>query len=66
MSGAGRLRVCQMLGGDQWAGAEIQAAQLCAGLARSRRLELSAILFSEGRLAAELRRCARVDRGDGR
>lgn len=44
------------MGGDQWAGAEVQCAHLLDGLARCQDLELSAILFSEGRLADELRR----------
>lgn len=50
------LRVCHIIAGDQWAGAEVQAAHLLAGLVRRNGLELSAILFAEGLLAQDLRR----------
>jgi glycosyltransferase involved in cell wall biosynthesis len=50
------VRVAHLIGGDQWAGAEVQVAHLLAGLAEFRDLELAAILFAEGRLAQELRR----------
>lgn len=42
--------------GEHWAGAEVQCAHLADGLVRCHDLELSAILFSEGRLADEFRR----------
>ena len=51
-----KLRVCHMIAGDQWAGAEVQTAHLLSGLARRKDLELSAVLFSEGLLAKDLRR----------
>jgi glycosyltransferase involved in cell wall biosynthesis len=47
--------VCHLIGGDQWAGAEVQCAHLLDGLGRCQDLDRSAILFSEGRLADELR-----------
>lgn len=50
------LRVCHIIAGDQWAGAEVQAAHLLSGLVRRDGLELSAILFAEGLLAVDLRR----------
>lgn len=50
------VRVCHIIAGDQWAGAEVQAAHLLAGLARREGLGLSAILFADGLLAGDLRR----------
>jgi len=50
------VRVAHLIGGAQWAGAEVQVAHLLAGLAEVRDLDLSAILFAEERLAQELRR----------
>ena len=41
---------------DLWAGAEVQVATVSAYLARDRKVELSAVLFNDGRLAEELRR----------
>src|SRR5262245_25263260 len=49
------MRVAHLIEGDQWAGAEVQVAHLLTGLAESHELELSAVLFAEGRLAQELR-----------
>jgi glycosyltransferase involved in cell wall biosynthesis len=43
--------------GDLWAGAEVQLATLLAALTRIPDLEISAVLFNEGRLADELRHC---------
>ena len=51
----GVLHVCHMIGGEQWAGAEVQMAHLLSGLARYEELDLSAILFADGRLAQHLR-----------
>ncbi|GKS58883.1 glycosyl transferase [Nitrospira sp.] len=41
--------------GDLWAGAEVQLATLASELVSQPDLDLSAILFNEGRLASELR-----------
>lgn len=49
------LRVCHIMSADLWAGAEVQVATLASWLARQRDVALSAVLFNEGRLAAELR-----------
>lgn len=52
------LRVCHIMSGDLWAGAEAQMATLLRALTRSRgspELRLSAILFNEGRLAEAVR-----------
>jgi L-malate glycosyltransferase len=49
------VSVCHVIAGDQWAGAEVQVATLLKGLSKFSDLRSSAILFSEGRLADELR-----------
>jgi len=58
--GTSGVRVCHLLAGDQWAGAEMQVADLLRGLAGREGFELSAVLFSEDRLARELRECGVV------
>src|SRR5512138_887534 len=50
------LRVCHIISGDLWAGAETQVAAMMAYLAQQPGIELSALLLNEGRLADELRR----------
>lgn len=54
-AGRSPLRVCHVASGDLWAGAEVQMATLLRALARRGDLQLSAILFNEGRLAEEIR-----------
>jgi glycosyltransferase involved in cell wall biosynthesis len=49
------LRICHVAMGDLWAGAEVQLTALVDTLAKRPDLELSVVLFNEGRLAAELR-----------
>lgn len=49
------MRVCHVAMGDLWAGAEVQLATLASELVSQPDLDLSAILFNEGRLASELR-----------
>ncbi len=49
------LRICHVAMGDLWAGAEVQLATLVAELVRQADLELSVVLFNEGRLAEQLR-----------
>lgn len=50
------LRVCHIISGDLWAGAETQVVAMMAYLAQQPGIELSALLLNEGRLADELRR----------
>lgn len=54
-AGRAPLRVCHVASGDLWAGAEVQMATLLRALARRGEVQLSAILFNEGRLAEEVR-----------
>lgn len=49
------IRVCHIISGDLWAGAEVMTFHLLKGLRECNDLELSAILLNEGRLAKELR-----------
>ena len=49
------MKVCHIISGDLWAGAEVMAYRLLKGLLNYNNLELSAILFNEGRLAKVLR-----------
>jgi L-malate glycosyltransferase len=51
-----RLRVCHLLSGDLWAGAEVMAWHLIRHLRRFSGLEVSALILNEGRLAEELRK----------
>ena len=50
------IRVCHLIGGARWTGAEVRAVHLLSGLALHHEIELSAILLSEGYLSDELRR----------
>ncbi|MEW6052147.1 MAG: glycosyltransferase family 4 protein [Candidatus Zixiibacteriota bacterium] len=49
------IRVCHLISGDLWAGAEAQAFNMITALTACDELELSAILLNEGKLAALLR-----------
>ena len=51
------MRVCHLISGDLWAGAEVMCCRLLKGLHKIKNLELQAILLNEGKLANELRRC---------
>jgi len=51
------MRVCHIVSGDLWAGAEIMAAGLLEGLHRAQEVELEAILLNEGRLERTVRGC---------
>ena len=53
---ASRMRVCQIMSADLWAGAEVQVATSAAYLVGRRDVELSAVLLNDGPLAGELRR----------
>jgi L-malate glycosyltransferase len=50
------MRVCHVISGDLWAGAEMMCLRLLTGLGEKNGLELSAILMNEGKLAREIRR----------
>ncbi len=50
------VKVCHIISGDLWAGAEVMAFHLLKGLTKYDDLEVSAILLNEGRLAEEIRR----------
>jgi glycosyltransferase involved in cell wall biosynthesis len=49
------LRVCHLISGDLWAGAEVMAHNLLRRLQLLSYLDLSVVLLNEGRLAEELR-----------
>lgn len=49
------IKICHVAMGDLWAGAEAQLTALVDVLVKRPDLELSIVLFSEGRLASELR-----------
>jgi glycosyltransferase involved in cell wall biosynthesis/protein-tyrosine-phosphatase len=51
-----RLRVCHVMSADLWAGAEVQLATTASYLVKQPDVELTAVLFNDGPLAAELRR----------
>lgn len=55
MLNSGMVKVCQIISGDLWAGAEAMAFHLLKGLKKYRDLELSVILLNEGKLADEIR-----------
>jgi glycosyltransferase involved in cell wall biosynthesis len=50
------IKVCHIAHGDLWAGAEVQLVTLLEGLVHDSRLELSAILLNDGRLACEIKK----------
>jgi glycosyltransferase involved in cell wall biosynthesis/protein-tyrosine-phosphatase len=50
------VRVCQIVSGDLWAGAEVQLAASASYLVERPDVDLTAILMNEGPLARELRR----------
>lgn len=50
-----KIRVCHIISGDLWAGAEVQAYELIRSLVKEPRLELRAILLNERKLSERLR-----------
>jgi glycosyltransferase involved in cell wall biosynthesis/protein-tyrosine-phosphatase len=50
------MRICHVMTADLWAGAEVQLATTASYLAGRSDVEVTAVLFNEGRLAGELRR----------
>jgi len=49
------MRICHLISGDLWAGAEVMGLRLLTGLAEKKGVEISAILLNEGKLAREIR-----------
>jgi glycosyltransferase involved in cell wall biosynthesis len=49
------IRVCHIISGDLWAGAEVMDYYLLKNLIKFNNIELSSILLNEGRLANEIR-----------
>ncbi|QWV91836.1 glycosyltransferase family 4 protein [Geomonas oryzisoli] len=49
------IKVCHIISGDLWAGAEVMACHLLRELAKDTDLVLSVVVLNEGRLATELR-----------
>ena len=49
------MKICHLISGDLWAGAEVMVFRLLKGLITYDDQEVSAILFNEGRLSEELR-----------
>jgi L-malate glycosyltransferase len=49
------VRICHVISGDLWAGAEVMGLRLLTGLAGIKEVELSVILLNEGKLAREIR-----------
>jgi hypothetical protein len=50
-----KIKVCHLISGDLWAGAEVQAFTMLKGLRQQPDLEIMAIVLNEGRLASRLR-----------
>ena len=50
------LRICHIMSGDLWAGAETQLASTIAYLVEQPGVRITALLFNDGQLADELRR----------
>jgi len=50
------MKVCQIISGDLWAGAEVMYTRLLQGLQKFRGLELSSILLNDGKVAEEVRK----------
>jgi len=49
------MRICHVISGDLWAGAEVMGLRLLTGLSEIKGVEISAILLNEGKLAREFR-----------
>jgi len=50
------IKICHIISGDLWAGAEVMAFHLLKGLTKYEDVDLSVVLLNEGRLAEEIRR----------
>lgn len=49
-----KLKICHLISGDLWAGAEVMAFHLLSGLNATPGIDLSVILLNKGRLSGEL------------
>jgi glycosyltransferase involved in cell wall biosynthesis len=49
-----KIKICHLISGDLWAGAEVQACTILASLLSVQDLDLSAVVLNEGRLSTEL------------
>lgn len=49
-----KLRICHLISGDLWAGAEVMAFQLLGGLSRLPGIDLFVMLLNKGRLSDQL------------
>lgn len=52
-----KIKVCHIISGDLWAGAEVQAYTLLKQLANMPDIDLTAIILNEGKLAEKVRAC---------
>ena len=50
------MRVCHLISGDLWAGAEVMTSHLLRNLQENPDLEISAIVLNEGRLAESVKK----------
>lgn len=50
------MRICHVISGDLWAGAEMMCLRLLTGLGEKKGVYLSAILMNDGKLAREIRK----------
>jgi len=50
------IRVCHIISGDLWAGAEVMACNLIKNLSKHEDIELYAILLNQGKLAEEIKK----------
>ena len=51
---SGKIKVCHLISGDIWAGAEVQAAILLSKLVKHHKYDVQAVVFNNGRLSWEL------------
>jgi glycosyltransferase involved in cell wall biosynthesis len=51
-----KIKVCHLISGDLWAGAEAQISMLLSQLSKEKHLENFALIYNQGRLAEELKR----------
>jgi glycosyltransferase involved in cell wall biosynthesis len=51
-----KIKVCHLISGDLWAGAEVQAYVILSSLSRLPQLDLTVVILNEGKLAKELRK----------
>src|SRR6185436_11195405 len=52
------LKICHLISGDLWAGAEVMAFHLLNGLAKLPGIDLFVVLLNNGRLSEELQKAS--------